>query len=464
MAKKATKKKSKKKTVSRRAFAVTSMTAATAPAMLGCSDPKSEQTAPSAEKWSGSGMSGSGDGMSGGGGSLVWQEGTTIPSKYYLEAKHFDRDERYLAENIWLMVDHHSRISKVGDFFTFEFGRGENIIILRDEKNRVRAFHNVCRHRGSRLCRDSADPRPESDRLSVLQLSASGNTQSFRCPYHGWTYDLQGNLTKAHMMPTDFDLSKNGLLPCHVRVDGGHIFVSLSREKRPPRFNGEHFRKYATKYGFDDLKVGARGSYIIKANWKLLIENFVECYHCGPSHRALTTTHNWDYRLTDEEKAFRVKELQAWVGGPRKNTWWEYEGALNPGFVTGSIDGKPVAPLLPNRKEWSHESGDMSYGWSTAYWQAYDDYAVAARFTPRHEKRIDCEIFWLVHPDAVEGKDFQADNLMALWDTTFREDIWLCENQHVGITSGSYSPGQYFGCEGNVAHFAKIYMANIAKG
>lgn len=451
------KKKGKKNKVSRRAFAATSMAAAAVPALVGCQDSKSvetSETAPAPEVSSSLAM--------GGNSSAPWKKGTTIPAEYYLDPKHFLHDEQYLAENVWLMVDHGSRIPAVGDYFTFEFGRGENIIILRDDKKKVRAFHNVCRHRGSRLCRSSDDPRPEGDQLSILQLNSSGNTPLFRCPYHGWTYDLQGNLTKAHMMPEDFDLSQNGLLPCHVRVEGGHIFVSLSKKKMPPAFAGNYFRGFAKRHGLADLKVAVRGSYSVKANWKLLIENFVECYHCGPAHQSLVTTHNWDYRLTEEEKAFRVEELKVWIGGTPQGGWWSYEGALNPGFVTGSLDGKAVAPLLPKRKEWTHQAQDFAYGFSTAYWQAYDDYVVGARFTPRNEMLIDCEIFWMVHPDAVEGKDFEPDNVKALWDTTFREDIWLCENQHLGIMSGSYSPGQLFSCEGNVAEIAEWYMTQVA--
>ena len=95
------------------------------------------------------------------------------------------------------------------------------------------------------------------------------------------------------------------------------------------------------------------------------------------------------------------------MGGRTARWMVVLRGALNPGFVTGSLDGKPVAPLLPNRTEWTHQSQDFSYGCSTAYWQGYDDYVVSARFTPRNEMRIDCEICWLVHPDAVEGKDFR---------------------------------------------------------
>ena len=264
------------------------------------------------------------------------------------------------------------------------------------------------------------------------------------------------------MRPEDFDLSENGLHPCHVLVEGGHIFVNLSGEDKPPPFGGESFIEFSKAYELADLKVGVRGSYSIKANWKLLVENFVECYHCGPSHKNLVTVHNWDYRLSEEERAFRMKEMKAWVGD-KGDDWWTYEGDLNPGFVTGSLDGKPVSRLLPYRLDWTHQASDSSYGFSTAYWQGYDDYVVAARFTPRNEKLIDCEISWLVHPEAVEGKDFEADRLKELWETTFKEDIWLCENQHLGIESGSYSPGQYFGVEASVANIAKWYMTEVVK-
>ena len=413
-----------------------------------------------------------------------WLEGTTIPAEYYLDPKQYDEDERHLVDNFWLMVDHESRIPNAGDYFTFEFGRGENVIILRDDKGKVNAFHNVCRHRGSRLCRDADDPRPKDQRLSVLQLGASGNTPLFRCPYHGWTYDLQGNLTQAYKMQDDFDLSKNGLIPCHMRLEEGHIFVSLTREEKPPSFeeDSKWYSEVARKYGFKDLKIGARRYYSIKANWKLVIENALECYHCGPSHRSLVTAHNWDERLTGAEKAQRLKELEGWVceasrssrkaaaesskgmGSSDEPNWAaEYDGELNPGFVTGSLDGKPVAPLLPNFKEWSHCFDIASTGYTTAFWEAYDDHVAAFRFTPRGPEFTDCEIFWLVHPDAVEGKDYKADRMMALWDITMKEDVWIVENNHLGIRSGGYGPGRYAGHETGPANFIKWYMTEVVR-
>jgi len=140
-----------------------------------------------------------------------------------------------------------------------------------------------------------------------------------------------------------------------------------------------------------------------------------------------------------------------------------FEGELNPGFVTGSLDGKPLAPLLPGIRGWTHKTKIATTGYSTGYWQAYDDHVAVARFTPRGPEFTDCEIFWLVHPDAVEGKDYVAKNLMALWDITIREDIWIVENNHLGVKSGAYRPGRYSKNEEYPSEFITWYMNEVVR-
>jgi len=409
-----------------------------------------------------------------------WREGTTIPAEYYTDAKRYQSDERYLADHFWLMADHQSRIPATGDYFLFEYGRGESVIVLRGGDGEVKSFHNICRHRGSRLCRDAHDPRPEDSRLSVRQLGASGNTPLFRCPYHGWTYDLDGRLIYTYGMQKDFDPAKNGLIPCHLRVAEGHIFINLSQRPDPPDLEPalKDLRALGRTYGLADLKIAARRSYPIKANWKLAIENFLECYHCGPAHKNLVTTHDWDYNLSEEQKARKRNEMAAWgceeykrqigpstgMGMGGGGTSADHTGELNPGFVTGSLDGRPIAPLLPKIKAWTHCTDLATTFWSTGYWQAYDDHVAVARFTPRDTALTDCEIFWLVNPAAVEGKDYQVDRVIALWDITIREDIWIVENNHLGVTSRAYGPGRYASHEGYPAGFIKWYMTEAVKG
>ena len=131
------------------------------------------------------------------------------------------------------------------------------------------------------------------------------------------------------------------------------------------------------------------------------------------------------------------------------------------GYVTGSLDGKPLGPLLPKRKEWTHTSRSVTTGFSTAYIQAYDDHVAVVRFTPRGVMSTDAEIFWLVHPDAKEGKDYQVEKITSLWDITYREDRWITENNHQGIESGFYSAGRYAAVETGPSRFIKWYMTEV---
>ena len=247
--------------------------------------------------------------------------GTSLPAEYYLDEKRYLTDERFIADNVWLMVDHESRIPKPGDYFVFEFGRGDSVIFLRDQAGEVKGFHNVCRHRGSRLCRHDDDPAPKDTRLSVKQLGASGNTPVFRCPYHAWTYGMDGRLISApNGMPSDFDFSQNGLIPCHVRTAGGFIIANLSSDE-PPDFDSvvnpprtPNWRSICEDYGTAQLKIAARAQYAVAANWKLVMENFHECYHCGPAHKSLVKAHPfWDGTMSAEQHQRLAKELERFV-------------------------------------------------------------------------------------------------------------------------------------------------------
>lgn len=445
-----------KERLSRREFARASMVAGAAAVTLPNilrAEPRSAGEAPPVGKSSGKNVAHPHE----------WRAGLTIPAEYYLDAEHYKEDERYIGENFWLMAGHVNRIPEPGDFFVFKFGLRESVIVVRGEDKEIRAFHNVCRHRGSRLCRHAEDPRPDDQRLSVKQLGESGNAQFFRCPYHAWLYDLDGSLMDAYDVHDDFDMADNGLVPCHMRVEEGHIFLNFSRASEPPPFEGVSsrgdFSAFAIRYGIADLKVALRQSYPIQGNWKLAIENFLECYHCGPSHETLVTTHDFDYTLTPSQKKRRRSQIAEWLGQEA----YEGGGQLNPGFESGSLDGKRVAPLLPNIKEPTRVTGRVDTYWSTGYWRSYDDYVVVARFTPRGPDSTDAEIFWLVHPDAVEGKDYDPEKLMALWDITIREDAWLVENNHVGAKSGGYRSGHYSTREGWPVDFITWYMNEVAK-
>ena len=399
-----------------------------------------------------------------------WREGLTIPGEYYVDERHYENDEGYITEHMWLLADHASRIPSPGDYFVFEYSRGESVIIVRDQAGEVKGYQNVCRHRGSRLCRHDEDLVPQDARLSVRQLGSSGNTPVFRCPYHAWTYDLDGTLISApNGMPADFEMSRNGLLPAHVRTVEGLIYVNFSRGT-PPDFDAfvARIRDRAVELGVAQLKVAARISYPTKANWKLALENFQECYHCGPAHRSLVTAHPfWDGLMPAAQRTRLQTELKRFIP-PRRPTAGggmsggsSFGSVLGVGYATGSLDGKPLSKLLPPFSAYSHRSRIANSGWMTGNLQGYDDHIAMVRFTPRGVMSTDAEIVWLVHPEAEEGRDYDVERLTALWDITMLEDKWIVENNHQGILSGSYQPGTYAATERGPIRLVTWYMTDV---
>ena len=327
-----------------------------------------------------------------------WQEGTTIPAEYYLDEKHWLNDERSLRDHFWFMADHESRIPNTGDYFLFEFGRGDSVIIARTEDGSVKAHHNVCRHRGSRICLHdqnlpgsaTADGTPADPRLSVTQQGPNGNTAVFRCPYHAWTYDLDGKLISFPTgMPEGFDENQHGLHPAHVRMVEGFIFVSLADEE-PSGFDDfvANWRRTCEFYGTAGLKVAARTQHPTKANWKLAVENFEECYHCEPAHKSLVTVQWWQQahvmspeQIADlQEQVAKHNHAELQRDGNQSQDSYTMNRHLAPGYVTGSLDGKPVAPLILD--EWTHMRRGATTGFSTSFFAAYDDHIAVARFTP----------------------------------------------------------------------------------
>ena len=458
-----------------------------------------------------------------------WKEGTTIPVEYYADDKIYAHDERFLADNFWFMYDHVSRIPKPGDFFLAEFGRGESVIVLRNKAGEVKAFHNVCRHRESRMCQSdnerpteaSKDAKPVDPAISVVQLANEGNTPLLRCPYHAWTYDLDGKLTFFPKgMPDDFDPAQYGLHPAPIQIVGGFIWLSFAQGE-PPEFEPwvNSWRASADRYQMQNLKIATRVKAPTRANWKLVIENFRECYHCYPAHtKTYSAVHQIYGDPNAETDAIRGRidaELTAHGHPPRRGggggggqqgmaggggggrgqaaagptggapsmrgggdspVGQPDAGAravnLNPihlklGYMTGTLDGKPVAPLLPTQKEYGHHSLRSVSGFSTSWMMAYDDHVVVVRFCPRDVAMTDAEVFFLVHPDAKEGKDYDVKRMQALWVNTYREDRWIVENQQFGIKSNRYNyrSGQpYAQQEGGPASFIQWYMREVASG
>ena len=386
-----------------------------------------------------------------------YRPGRTLDREFYTHSEIFERDLERIYRRRWLFAGHISRIPRPGDYFLLNLG-GESIIVIRDEAGAVHALLNVCRHRGSRLCRE-----PE------------GQLKKLVCPYHAWVYNLDGSLSAARLMPADFDRTQSGLSRGHVRVFEGLIFVSLAEV--PDRFEPliDDMGPFLKPYRLEATKICCRKTYELAANWKVVAENSWECYHCGPAHPELATVMSYVAAYDSTRKAAEREEyISQWVEYSKNlghmtgsvpmdsGRWYRCDRVpIRPGFVTRSQDGRPVAPVLGNLT--THDGGVLGVMMYPLIWFAVaSDYAMLMRCTPLAATRTEVEITWLVHEDAVEGVDYDVDRVTWLWKMTGEEDWWLCENNQAGVNSRFYKPGSYAPLEESAQEFVEWYLKEIA--
>jgi Rieske 2Fe-2S family protein len=364
--------------------------------------------------------------------------GYSLDQAFYRDPDIYQREIDRIYLRSWLYAGHQSEIPNVGDYLLFNFDR-ESVIILRSSKDEFQALLNVCRHRGSRIC-----------------LESSGHAKRLVCPYHAWVYDLEGKLLAARTMPEDFDLSNSSLKRIQLRTLDGMIFVNFSPEPAPFDHVVEAMTEPLAPYRISDAKVAHRESYPIESNWKLAVENYSECYHCAPSHPEYSRGHG----LAIPESRYS-KELQDVMGRAAacglsekvvNNIFLEavafgadmsYERyPMLRGHVTGSRDGKPVAPLMGDIRDYDSGTTDIQVG-PVTFGLAYCDHIVLYRFTPLSIDRTDCDITWLVNGDAEEGRDYSKEELTWLWDITTIADKTIIEDNQAGVNSRYYTPGPF---------------------
>src|SRR5262245_1994779 len=241
----------------------------------------------------------------------------TLPAKYYVDVDYFNREMAVLFGRMWICAGRTEQVERPGQFFVREV-LGESIIVTRSPSSSVRAFYNVCRHRGTRLCTEQAG------------MFAG----SIQCPYHAWTYDLDGRLIGAPHMDevTHFQKEEYPLHQIHADVWDGHIFLNFSNE--PPPSLAAQLAELPGKFQpwqMESLRLGHRIVYDVKANWKLLIQNYSECLHCPNLHPALNRLSHY---LSGENEPLRA----TYMGGRMD---------LRPGVATLSMDGTCTRALLP---------------------------------------------------------------------------------------------------------------------
>ncbi len=392
------------------------------------------------------------------------RSGYTLDQRFYCDDAVFAEDMAQIITRKWIVAGHIDRIRKKGDYFLFKIGK-ESIIVIRSDDATVGAFYNVCRHRGSVIC---TEPKGRVARLT--------------CPYHAWSYGLDGALLSARLMPADFSKQDNGLHRCHVRVFHGFIFINMSDEE-PVDFDATFadLAPFLDFHGFTDAKIAHAESYPTDANWKLVVENFVECYHCAPSHPEFSSMHSAQALVAfgagpSSGPADAVDEylpaLKAWearaaalgrpIGtiddGPESSHLrLLLQRTIREGYDSETQDGRPASSLMGKRVAFDQGRMYLSFSPFTQL-VATNDFAVLFLFTPRSTRHTDVDLYWLVDGKA---SDVDVKKMIWGWDQTTKQDKVITENNQAGILSTRYQPGRYSDQERRVVTFQHWYLAQF---
>jgi Rieske 2Fe-2S family protein len=356
--------------------------------------------------------------------------GHTLPQDFYIDPDIFEFDIEAIYSRSWILVGFEAEIPSPGSYLATTVGRSP-VVIVRDHDGSVRGFYNTCRHRGAQICE-----------------TGHGRKGRLICPYHQWTYRLDGSLQAAARMQESFDPASVRLRPIRVENVAGSIYVCLAEE--PPSF--DEFRDRLTPllapHHLANAKLAHESTLVERANWKLVMENARECYHCAVRHPGLSVPFpvRRGSRL-NEAVTTQFEARMATVGlpvGPVEGEWWQASRfPLNEGYTSLTGDGKPCV----SKPMCELAGGDVgSLRWALdphSFCHALGDYVVlfSAMPTAPQETIVTCK--WFVHEEAVEGVDYTVEGLTKLWTETNLQDRDLAENNQRGVNGKGYTPGPY---------------------
>ncbi|MBL1087067.1 aromatic ring-hydroxylating dioxygenase subunit alpha [Streptomyces actinomycinicus] len=338
----------------------------------------------------------------------------TLPGHYYTDPEVFRLEQEKLFESMWFCAVRSADLDRPGAFRTVQVGR-ESVLITRARTGELRAFLNVCRHRGARLCTEE-----------------SGEVRrTLQCPYHAWTYDLDGRLIAAPNlinMP-DVDRVAYGLIKVSLREWLGYAWVCLADE--PPSF--EHTVMHAAverlgdpaaieHYGSERLALGRRITYDVRANWKLIVENFMECYHCATIHPELTEV------LPEFADGYAA---QYYVGHGAEF------GQEIKGFTVDGSEGFATLPAVTTDQDRRYYAITIK---PTVFVNLVPDHVILHRMFPLAADRTVVECDWLYAPEVVaSGADVSKS--VELFHRVNAQDFEACERTQPAMSSRAYREG-----------------------
>ena len=350
----------------------------------------------------------------------------TLPARYYTDDGIFRKEIKRFYYGMWVCAGRSEQIGNAGEYFLAELA-GESLIVTREAGGAVRAFYNVCRHRGTRMCAEK-------------EGTFAGRIQ---CPYHGWTYGLDGKLLGApYMEGGEFRREDYPLHEVGAEVWDGHIFLNLAKEARPLAEQLADLPKKFAAWGIEELRVYKRAAYEVKANWKLIVLNYNECLHCPILHPMLS-------RVTDTMSGENDVPTDRYIGGSM-----EFRG----GAETMSVDGVRRREYLPGLS--AEQCKQVLYYaiYPNLFLSLHPDYVMVHRLWPKTADRTEVVTEWLFHPREMAKQDFCGDDAVEFWDATNKEDWAIAELSQLGIRSRAYVPGPYTSREGLPSAFDRMIL------
>jgi glycine betaine catabolism A len=394
--------------------------------------------------------------------------GHSLPAPFYNDHEIFDLDMSAVFARSWIFVGTEAEVAEPGDYRTVEVG-SYSVIVVRDDEEQVRAWHNVCRHRGARILTDQ-----------------QGSVGNIVCGYHKWTYGVDGRLVHAGQQPPSFDPGCFGLKPVHVRTVAGLVYICLATDP-PADFDdiAEQVTPYLLPHQLHRTKVAAQVDLVEQGNWKLVMENNRECYHCdGHPELSCSLFPTYGYEAADmparlrpaldrylaaddllrrdcEERGLSYARIEELSG--RETGFRIQREPLDGAGESLSLDGSAVSRPLLGELDTPRLGRLSMHHQPNAWFHFMADHAVTFSVLPLAPDRTLLRTTWLVHEDAVEGEDYDVDALTDVWRQTNLQDGVFVARAQLGTTSPAYEPGPYAPSEYQVDDFCTWYVERLGE-
>jgi Rieske 2Fe-2S family protein len=350
----------------------------------------------------------------------------SLPSPHYYSSQMYEREKHSIFFEEWFCVGREEELASGGSLFVADVA-GESILVAKTREGQLKAHYNVCRHRGTRLCVESNE-----ERWGVTLGRGVTSAATIRCPYHQWTYGLDGTLLSAPFLSESEHFSKQhfSLYPVSIQTWGGFLFVNLSTEQdelaaRPLLFQLGRIPERLCRFPLSELRTAKQIVYDVAANWKVIMENYNECYHCGPVHPELCEV---------------VPDFKRAGGG---NLDWERGIPHRPGAYTFTATGTTARQPFPllNDDEKVRHMGELIY--PNMLLSLSCDHVAAFLLSPQGPERTRIVCKFLFHPSEIEKPGFDPSDAVEFWDRINRQDWTVCERVQAGLKSRVHQFGYY---------------------